>query len=544
MPNIAQMSKEIRYYQKNAITAIDSALARGVTRQLLVMATGSGKTFTAVKAIEGKGRVLWGTHTEELVEQSSIALLAEKQLMAYHDLLYMIDSHGGIIDLLKNSKKGGFFNDPKTELIASQIGIVKAELFDINKPIVVASMQTLHNRLDKIPYDHFNIFVLDEAHYSGANTWIKSMDYFKVNLRLGLTATPHRMDGVLMGDIFDEIVYEYDIAQGIKDKYLCKIDAIRIATNVDIDKVHTSKGDLNEKELEQAINTPVRNGLIVRKYKQYSEGRQFIASCANVQHAMDLCEAFRDEGVKCNFIVGDKELTTDRKGLIYDFKAGVETGLCHVMVLTAGFDHSEVACMIQASPTKSLTKYLQQIGRGTRLKFGQFKDLIVLDFVDSTKRHKLINCWELDKTKPPEDRIFISDEKREQLLLARQAAVSNTPKLDENTQKKDEKVNLLELPKFEVNKSIRMTEEATQGQLDWIKDEGYDIVNNKYTKGQCAMIISSFECTRADFNLLKDNGYDVSGGVTRGEAEEAKKQIAKKKLQSSIKGATNLNIEL
>jgi len=534
------MSKEIRYYQNEAIKAVDKALLRKISKQLLVMATGSGKTFTAVQIVKDKGRLLWGTHTEELVEQSAIALLAELNLMPYETLLFVIKSHDGLLNLLKNAKSGGIFCDPSTTAIADKIGIIKADQFDIDKPIVIASMQTLWRRLNKIPKDHFNVFVIDEAHLSGANTWFSTVQHFDVNLLLGLTATPYRMDGMLMGDIFDEIVYEYDIAKGVKDKYLCEIDAIRINTNVDIDSVKTTAGELNQGDLSQTINTTVRNGLVVRKYKEYCEGRQFIASCASVEHAQDLMEAFKEEGYNVDIVVGNEEITEDRKGTISKFKENSILGLCHVMVLTAGFDHSEVSCCLQTSPTKSMTKYLQQVGRGTRLKKGEFKDLIILDFIDNTKRHKLINAWELDKAKPPEDRVFLSDEKKELLLKSRLAKIAKESNQTEITV--DERVNLLALPKIKLSNSIRMEEPATEAQLKWIRDLGYDPENTHYTKKMCNEIISAQPAAFWQVKVLRENGYDVSTGASRGEFEMAKKEMEKKSIVNQIKSATNLNI--
>ncbi len=411
------MSKQSRYYQVEAENAVNEALKRGVINQMLVMAGGCGKTFTAVKTIKNMGRVLWGTHTSELISQSAIAILSEKELMPYNELLFIIDSHGGIIELIRNSKRGGFFLDHKTKLISNQIGIIKADVFDIDKPIVVASMQTLHKRLHLIPSNYFDVVVGDECHLFLAKSFKISLDYFKPKLRLLLTATPHRLDGMSMYDICDEIVYEYDIDKGIRDGFLCELDAIRIKTSIDIDKVKTIAGDFNQKELEIAINTPERNALVVEKYLQYANGRQFIGFAVDVQHAKDLCEAFNDRGVNVNFVVGDEKITPNRKKVVDDFMSGIYVGLINVQILVAGFDYPNVGCIIHACPTKSLTKFIQSTVRGSRLKdeiyvsrFGQ--NCIILDFIDNTSKHRLVNTWTLDREKPPEERTFTTKEKK------------------------------------------------------------------------------------------------------------------------------------
>lgn len=530
--------KDTRPYQSEAIAAINKGLARGIDKQLLVMATGTGKTYTAVKAIKEKGRVLWGTHTEELIEQSAIALLAELEMMPYSTLIKTIDSYGSLIELLRS---GVYSSDWFVSLIKSSIGIIKADLFDIDKPIVVASMQTLHRRLDRVAPDHFGVIVIDEAHYSGANTWVKTLNHFTPELRLGLTATPYRQDGMLLGDLFDEIIYEYNIDRGIAEGFLCELDAIRVKTNINLDKVKTTAGELNQGDLEELINTPERNALVVEKYIQYASGRQFIAFCVDVRHAQDLCSAFLDRGILANFIVGDKDLTTDRKGVINDFKSAALVGLTNVMVLTAGFDHPNVGCVIMACPTKSLTKYLQQVGRSTRRKddvyVARFKgqNAIVLDFIDSTTRHRLVNTWTLDRAKPPEDRTFLTHEKKLKLIAERE----RRHKLEQI--EKDIRVNLLKLPVIKISNSIRMLEPATLAQLEWIAREGYDVMNLNYTKKMCTDIISNLPASEKQIWVLAKEGYDVSQGVTVGEAKLAFKEIEERKAKVKTEALRKAN---
>lgn len=525
------MKKQERQYQTEAKTAVKENLAQGISKQLLVMATGTGKTYTSVSLIselqneQEMKRVLWGTHLEELVEQSAIALLSEMDLMPYDSLLAIINNAGGLLELIRNNKNDMFL-DNNTKLILSNIGIVKADLFDIDKPIVVASMQTLHRRLERIPNNWFDIMVCDEAHLFGANTFVKSVNYFDVKLRLGLTATPHRTDGMLMGDIFDKIVYEYGIDKGIEDGYLCELDAKRIATNINIDKVRTTAGEFNQKDLEVLVNTPVRNNMIVDKYNEYAAGRQFIAYCVDVQHARDLNDAFLMKGFKTNFIVGDENLTPNRRGLISQLKNKELDGLTNCMVLTTGFDYPDLGCIINAAPTKSLTKFIQCIGRGARLKSNSYVDVynqncIILDIVDSTAKHRLVNTWTLDKGKPFEEKTFMTREQKTMLIAQREAKY----KLADPKQKKDVKVNLFALPKTKYSDSIRMEEAATEAQIAWIVRLGFNPEETHYTKGMCNKIISDASATEKQVAFLKWKGYDVSNGVTIGEAALAFEEL-------------------
>jgi superfamily II DNA or RNA helicase len=324
------MSKDSRYYQLEAIKAINNAYYKGKSQALLVLPCGTGKTYTCVKAIKGKGRVNFIVTTEELAEQAGIALLAELELMSYNELIDIIGNCGGLVELLRHKPKG-------SELIYSEIGMIKADIFDIDKPIVISSAQTLHNRLHLIPENHFDIEVCDEADLFIAQSFQKFINHFKPKLRLGLTATPFRQDNLPLEDTFGQTVYEYSMRQAILDGFLTKPLVVKLKTSANLDDVHTQGGEFNNKELTQKINTPERNFSIVNAYIKYGQGRQFISFCCNVEHAIDLCEAFNEKGVKCDYIVGDKELTTDRRGVLNKFHSGEIIGLTNVMVLSVGY---------------------------------------------------------------------------------------------------------------------------------------------------------------------------------------------------------------
>lgn len=529
------MARELRYYQKEAKEASESHLKKGIKNQLLVMCTGSGKSKTATSIIKDKGPALWGTHTEELIDQSAVALLAEQELIPYDTLINIVHENGGLTNLLRDNRYINAFTSDSIQTIVNNIGIIKADLMITDKPIVMASMQTLYRRLDKLSPTKFASLICDESHLFGAKTYLQSLNHFKPNLRLGLTATPYRTDGMLMGDIFDKIIYDYPIEKGIADGFLCEIDAIRVKTQSSLDNVRTLGGELNQGQLEEVINTPARNELIVDKYLQYCSGKQFIAFCVDVQHAIDLTEAFKNKGVNVDFVVGDKELTEDRKGTIAKYKEGKLTGIINVMILTAGFDHPNTGAILMCCPTKSLTKFLQQIGRGTRLKdeayvslFGQ--KVTILDFIDVTSKHRLINTWTLDEGKEIEDRVFVSSEKK---LLLINARIERTFKANE--QQKDVKIDLLKLPKVKISDSIRMQEPATEGQLAAIAKHGYDIVNDNYTKAMCSDIISSLPAYPSQVRELASAGYDVSKGVTFAEYKQAIKDIHERDAKANTK---------
>jgi len=510
--------KEARYYQVDFKNAVINALSRKIKRQLGVMPGGTGKTKSAVDIISGMGRKLWITHEESLMEQSATALLEELDLMDIDILKSTIADFGGLLRIL-NTKSENIYEN----IIRENIGIIKADMFDIDKPIVMASAQTLHKRLDRIPEDWFNVIVVDEADLFFSKTFIAPLHYFKYDLLLGLTATPMRNDGVLMDDLFEEIVYEYKIEQAIKDGYLCELNAIVVKTSTNLDSVHTIGGDFNQKELTEKVNTPERNNQIVNKYIEYCSGQQFICFGADIQHTIDLCEAFNEKGIKTEFVVSDTNLTLDRKGIIKSYRSGEIIGLCNVNILSAGFDVPNTGCVILARPTKSKRLFLQQLFRVTRLKdkdfvakFGQIGT--ILDIVDGTSKHKLINTHELDKELPIEERVFTSRANKQKLIDARNERMMVNVK-------EEKKVVLFPLPKIGAKWNPDSSMPAEPNHLLWLKQNNFDIVNNSYTIHQFKTLLFNSPASKSDVALLREHGYDVSGYVSFGQAEKVKVDI-------------------
>lgn len=187
--------------------------------------------------------------------------------------------------------------------------------------------------------------------------------------------------------------------------------------------------------------------------------------------------------------------------------------------LSIGFDHVDTGVCVMARPTKSLTLYLQSVGRVARLKTPNFvskfgQNAIILDIVDNTSKHNLINAWELDRQKPVEERTFVSREKKDKLLAERQR------KLLEHTRDKDERVALLKIPKLKVRYSGKWKESATEKQLEWIYSLGYP-KDSHYTKEQCNQIILSLPATEKQVGLVKYLGYNLADKtvLTRADVE-------------------------
>lgn len=512
------MIKTLRKYQQEAINAIKKDMDKGTKSCLMVLATGLGKTFCAVKLVEQLGfkRVLFITHTQELIEQSGLAFLKDK----FDDNFAKAVEDIGFVDWASGSR--GMFAQQDSSF---RMGVIKASAFNIDGEVTMASAQTIYRRLDKIPKDYFDLIIADEVHLYLSRTFSEPLNYFTPKLLLGLTATPHRQDGISLGTMFEKMSYEYNIAEGIKDGYLAQLDAIRVKTDLSLDNVRTTGGELNQKDLQNEVDTEERNKLIVDSYIEYANGRQGIMFCAGVEHASALASLFVEHGISAKPVVGDEEVTPERSQTIRDFKDGKIQILTGVDILTAGFDHANTGCIGHCAPTKSLTRWLQRTGRGTRLKdeeyvgkFGQ--QAVILDFVDSTTRHRLINAWELDKGKPTEEKTFMTQEKKDHIISEREKRkVFIAP-----TSKVNQVIDLLEIPKVVISNSIRMQEDATEAQLKWISSLGYDIVGVQYTKKMCSEIISNLPAQPWQVAKARSWNYDVSNGLTISEFKEIEKR--------------------
>jgi superfamily II DNA or RNA helicase len=499
------VKRKPHYFQHNAVDASLAALKRGVRKQIVSLPTGTGKTVTCVLLGE-KGqfkRILFCVDAEELVEQAAIAFLREK----FDDSLISHIEEQGFIDYVR---KGGIFAGGEYKA-----GLIKADIFQPHGNVVVASLQTLRNRLHLLDPAEFDLIIIDECHIAGAKTIQNTLAHFTPELLLGVTATPFRADNVDLGSIFDEIVYEYNIADAIREGYLCELDAVRVKTNINIDSVHTLGGEFKQNELAAEVDVLERNLLVADSYLKYAKGRQMIGYAVDINHAIHLAEACEQKGIKAIAISSKEELTGDRSQQVKDFKAGKYDIVFNCGILVKGFDMPNLGGVIHACPTKSLVKWKQATGRCTRLKDAEYvkkwkQEALIIDVVDTTKNHNLINAHNLDKELDIEDRVYITSEKREKLLEARKRRI-------EGKTDKDERVQLLPIrtPKY---KTKIASEPIDEVQFAHLQKMGYEPELNTYTKENYREITGSFPALPEQLAELKQFGFDMNSPITRGQA--------------------------
>lgn len=353
----------LRPYQEIALSSMETSWDKGVYDQLLVSATGTGKTVIFSQIPERMktklpGQTIVIAHREELINQAI-------------GKIQSANSH------LKVSKE-------------------KADSWaDVDSDVIVASVQTIsRERGKRFDFNKITKFIIDEAHHSVSDSYVGFLGSaniyprlpFDKRLLLGCTATPGRADGVALAKLYKKIVFSYGMRDGIKDGWLVDVKGKRVATKTSLDNVKTSQGDFQQSELADAINTAERNYTILQAYKLYAEGRRTIGFTADIRHAIDLAEMFQSFGIQAQAVWGDDPHRADK---LARHQAGDIDVLFNCDVLSEGYDDPAVSCILLCSPTKSGIKYTQRVGRGTRLFLGKI-DCLVIDFVDATKRHSLV----------------------------------------------------------------------------------------------------------------------------------------------------------
>ena len=345
------MNVLLRPYQKEALDAIIANDANGITKQLVVLPTGAGKTilFSQLPVIKPNTiPMLVLAHRAELLEQARDKILASNPHLT--------------VEIEQADRKAGHVD------------------------VVVASVATLGRnntpRILEYPKDYFKAIIIDEAHHAAAQSYRRILDYFNSPYVLGVTATPQRSDSTRLTDIFQEIVYYKSIQDLIKDGWLSPLVGYRVKTKTDITKVEIQNGEYNQSQLEDEINNPERNACIVASYNNLADSTKAIVFAAGVDHAQSLFSAFVQDGTSVRIILGTTP-PEERAQILLDFKSGEVMVLINVGVLTEGFDEPSLQTIIIAKPTRSTLLYTQIVGRGTRLYDGKLHCTII-DITDTT----------------------------------------------------------------------------------------------------------------------------------------------------------------
>ena len=357
---------QLRGYQEDCLWRSRESYRGGVNRQLAVLATGLGKTAIAANLRVYHGftkKIIFLVHMETLAVQAATAMQRWNP-----NLRVGVEMAGSYADL------DGFYPPD----------------------FVVASVPTLgrkgSDRIKRFLPGDFDCIIQDEAHIGISDSFKRVYSHFGLlapdadgPLFLGITATPNRTDGKGLRELFDVIVFDMGIQKGIADGWLCDLVGYRVNGKATLDKVHTRAGDFAVDELEKEVNTPARNAIIVKEWYKVAYGKRTLIFTVDIQHALDLAAAFVAHGEQAQAVWGDDP---DRHHKIHGHKTGEFNVLCNCNVLGIGYDDPLIECIVSAAPTKSELRYVQQVGRGTRIAPGK-DSCIVIDVVDNSSKHSL-----------------------------------------------------------------------------------------------------------------------------------------------------------
>ena len=359
----------LRDYQQQCIDDLRSAFAKKHRRVLLVAPTGAGKT------------VMFSYLTQKLTERGNRVLL-----LAHRD--FLLDQIGGTL---------ARFGIPHGFIAAKR----KRELCHLTQ---VAGVHTLKNRVGKIAWQP-DWIICDEAHHVVAGSWNTIMQAYPTARVLGVTATPQRLDGKGLGDIFDHMVLGPRVQDLMDGGFLSKVRYYSPKT-VSTEGMRIRMGEYDKAETERAVNTRGVTGHAVDWYRKVCEGAPAIAFCASIAHSENVAEGFRAAGYRWQAL-HSKMSYADNQAAIQKLGNGELHGVSSCDIISEGFDVPVVTAAILLRPTKSLGLHLQQIGRVLRPAPGKER-AIVIDHVGNVA-HCKANRWSLIHGKAEDDRVWSLD---------------------------------------------------------------------------------------------------------------------------------------
>lgn len=359
----------LREYQKEAVDAVLSSWEDGHLHTLIAMVTGGGKTVIFSEVLRKTHKP--GTHALVLAHRSELLSQAQDKLSSF----------AGLSSTLEKAENHAYGSP---------------------EPVVLGSVQTLSNasRLNEYPRDYFSHIVVDEAHHTMSDSYLRVLNHFPEAKVLGVTATPSRSDKKNLAEFYENISYEYGLRDAINDGWLCPIKAQMIPLKVDLRNVAITNGDYSASGLGSALDPYLE--MIAEEMTKYAKGRRTVVFLPLVSTSQKFTRILRKHGFRAAEVNGE---SSNREEILKGFENGEYEVLCNSMLLTEGWDCPSVDCIVCLRPTKIRSLLIQILGRGTRLYPGK-KELLVLDFLWLTTRHNLCR---------PSTLLGLSEEKEEKL---------------------------------------------------------------------------------------------------------------------------------
>lgn len=378
-------NRKPRYYQQIAVNRTVEAIANGQNRILLVMATGTGKTYTAFQIIQR----LWKSGTKKRI-------------------LFLADRNA----LIDQTRRGDFkhFKDKMT--------VVKHRQIDKSFEIYLALYQGLSgtdeaaNVYKQFSRDFFDLIVIDECHRGSAkddSSWREILTYFQNATHIGLTATPKETSEASNTEYFGDPVYTYSLRQGINDGFLAPYRVVRVALNVDVEGWRPEQGKTdkdgnevedriyNRRDFDKNLVIEERTDLVAKKVTEFLKGydrfAKTIVFCVDIDHAERMRTALAKHNpdlVAENYkyimqITGDNDEGKRELDNFINPEEKYPVIATTSELMTTGVDAQTCKVIVLDSNINSMTKFKQIIGRGTRIneEYGKLY-FTILDFRNAT----------------------------------------------------------------------------------------------------------------------------------------------------------------
>jgi type I restriction enzyme R subunit len=378
--------KAPRYYQLQAINKTIEAVSSGQNRIILVMATGTGKTYTAFQIIWR----LWKSR-----QKKRILFLADRNI------------------LVDQSKNNDFlpFGSAMTKVTKRKVD----PAFEIHLALYQAltgpeESQKAYKQVDK---DFFDLIIIDECHRGSASedsAWREILEYFSSATQVGLTATPKETEEVSNIDYFGDPVYTYSLKEGIEDGFLAPYKVVRVDIDIDLQGWRPTKGQIdkqgeliddriyNQKDFDRTLVIDERTELVAQTITSYLERTDPMAKtivfCNDIDHADRMRRALVNLNPKqvaknekyVMKITGDDEIGKAQLDNFINPKKAYPVIATTSELMSTGVDAKTCKLIVLDQNIQSMTKFKQIIGRGTRID-DRYNKLwfTILDFKKATE---------------------------------------------------------------------------------------------------------------------------------------------------------------
>jgi type I restriction enzyme R subunit len=382
--------KEPRYYQVSAVNAVIEAIAEGRNRVLLVMATGTGKTYTAFQIIWR----LW-----KAGRKKRILFLADRNVLIDQTMVNDFRPFGAAMAKLSTSAKTIERADGTTE--TPTLALDKKRRIDTAFEIYLGLYQAITGPDDRqklfreFSPGFFDLIVVDECHRGSAaedSAWREILQYFSGATQIGMTATPKETKYVSNIDYFGDPVYSYSLKQGIRDGFLAPYKVIRVHIDHDVEGYRPELGALdrageliedriyNQKDFDRTLVIDDRTKLVAAKVTEFLKEsgdrmQKTIVFCIDEEHAArmrqalvnenkDLCEKNHRYIMR---ITGSDTEGQAQLGNFIDPESAYPVIVTTSRLLSTGVDAQTCRLIVLDRPVGSMTEFKQIIGRGTRV---------------------------------------------------------------------------------------------------------------------------------------------------------------------------------